>query len=115
MNRVSHFITTCLFLLSLSLPCSAQQTDAAKIDRFVKQQMLAQQIPGVAVAVLREGKIELLKNYGFSNVELQVPVKPETIFQSGSIGKQFTAAGIMLLVQDNKLSLEDKISKYFPD
>jgi CubicO group peptidase (beta-lactamase class C family) len=50
-----------------------------------------------------------------ANVELSVPVKPETIFQSGSIGKQFTAAAVMLLVQDGKISLDDKISKYLPD
>ena len=44
-----------------------------------------------------------------------MPVKPETVFQSGSIGKQFTAAAVMILAQDNRLSLDDKISKYFPD
>jgi CubicO group peptidase (beta-lactamase class C family) len=51
--------------------------------------MLAHQIPGVSLAVLRRGKIVLLKSYGFANVEHQVPVKPSTIFQSGSMGKQF--------------------------
>ena len=92
--------------------CLAQQT---KIDRIVKQQMAANTIPGVSLAVLRKGKIVLLKSYGLANVEHRVPVIPETVFQSGSIGKQFTAAAVMILVQENKLSLEDKISKYFPD
>jgi CubicO group peptidase (beta-lactamase class C family) len=87
----------------------------AKVDRFVKQEMVAHQIPGVSLAVLRRGQIVLLKSYGFANVEHQAPVKPSTIFQSGSIGKQFTAAAVMILVQENKLSLDDKISKYFPD
>lgn len=87
---------------------------AVKIDRMVSEQMSANKIPGVSLAVLRKGKIVLLKSYGFANVEHQVPVKPETIFQSGSIGKQFTAAAVMLLVQDNKLSLDDRLSKYFP-
>ncbi|HEU4833208.1 MAG TPA: serine hydrolase domain-containing protein, partial [Pyrinomonadaceae bacterium] len=77
--------------------------------------MLAHQIPGVSLAVLRRGKIILLKSYGLANVEHQVPVKPATIFQSGSMGKQFTAAAVMMLVQENKLSLDDKISKHFPD
>ena len=86
-----------------------------KIDRVVNRQMLANKIPGVSLAVLRKGKIILLKSYGLANVEHRVPVKPETVFQSGSIGKQFTAAAVMLLVQENKLSLDDKISKYFPD
>ena len=72
-------------------------------------------IPGVSLAVLRNGKMVLLKSYGLANVEHQVPVKPETIFQSGSMGKQFTAAAVMILVQENKLSLDDRVSKYFPD
>jgi CubicO group peptidase (beta-lactamase class C family) len=93
----------------------ADRLTEAKIDRFVRQEMIAHQIPGVSLAVLRRGKIILLKSYGFANVEHQVPVKPSTIFQSGSIGKQFTAAAVMILIQENKLSLDDKISKYFPD
>ena len=102
-------------------PCLAQQLSredraaALKIDRVVNQQMLANKIPGVSLAVLRKGKIILLKSYGLANVEHRVPVKPDTVFQSGSMGKQFTAAAVMLLVQENKLSLDDKISKYLPD
>jgi CubicO group peptidase (beta-lactamase class C family) len=87
----------------------------ARIDRVVRQRMSANKIPGVSLAVLREGRVILLKSYGFANVEHQVPVKPETIFQSGSIGKQFTAAAVMILAQENRLSLDDKISRYFPD
>ena len=86
-----------------------------KIDRVVSEQMSAHKIPGVSLAVLRKGKIVLLKSYGLANVEHQVPVKPETIFQSGSMGKQFTAAAVMILAQENKLSLDDHVSKYFPD
>ena len=77
--------------------------------------MQRQQIPGISLAVVRKGRIVLLRSYGLSNVEHQVPVKPETIFQSGSIGKQFTAAAVMILVEEGKLSLDDKIKKYFPD
>ena len=110
-----------LALIFLAIPCLAQQLsreDRAallKVDRVVSDQMLANKIPGVALAVLRKGKVIHLRGYGFANVEHQVPVKPTTIFQSGSIGKQFTAAAVMLLVQEHKLSLDDKISKYFPD
>jgi CubicO group peptidase (beta-lactamase class C family) len=77
--------------------------------------MRRQKIPGLSLAVLRHGKIALLKSYGFANVEHRVPVKPETVFQSGSIGKQFTAAAVMILVEEGKLALDDKITKYFPD
>ena len=110
-----------LAIILLAASCLAQQLRredreaAVKIDRVVNRQMLANKIPGVSLAVLRKGKIVLLKSYGLANVEHRVPVKPETIFQSGSMGKQFTAAAVMLLVQENKLSLDDKISKYFPD
>jgi len=55
------------------------------------------------------------QDYGYSNVELQAPVKPETIFQSGSVGKQFTATAVMMLVEEGKLSLDDPLTKFFPD
>jgi CubicO group peptidase (beta-lactamase class C family) len=110
-----------LTLSLLSSPSVAQQLSkqdraaAIKIDRIVNDQMSANKIPGVSLAVLRKGKIVLLKSYGLANVEHQVPVKPETIFQSGSIGKQFTAAAVMILAQENQLSVDDHLSKYFPD
>lgn len=50
-----------------------------------------------------------------ANIEHQVPVKPDTVFQSGSMGKQFTAAAVMLLVEDGKIRLGDPITRYFPD
>ena len=93
----------------------AQTELSSRIDSYVQSEMKRQQIPGVSLAILRNGKIELLKTYGFSNVEHQVLVKPETVFQSGSMGKQFTAAAILILVQDGKLALDDKIGKYFDD
>jgi len=112
-------LTAFITIIFAATPCLAQMTRedreaAGKVDRVVNQQMLANKIPGVSLAVLRKGKIILLKSYGLANVEHQVPVKPATIFQSGSMGKQFTAAAVMLLVQENKLSLDGKISKYFP-
>lgn len=102
-----------LFLLALN--CAAQQNISAKIDRYLKTEMQRQKIPGVSLAVVRAGKIEILKSYGLANVEHNVPVKPETVFQSGSIGKQFTAAAVMILVEEGKLALDDKITKYFTD
>lgn len=94
---------------------SADQKFKAKVDEFIKAEMQKQKIPGVSVAVIRNGEIIHVKGYGYANVEHQVPVKPETIFQSGSVGKQFTAMAIMILVEDGKLGLDDKINKYFTD
>jgi CubicO group peptidase (beta-lactamase class C family) len=103
------------FLVLMALPCVAQTSISARIDRFVTSEMKARKIPGVAVAVLRHGKVLSLRTFGFANLEHRVPVKPQTIFQSGSIGKQFTAAAVMILVQEGKISLDDSITKYFSD
>jgi CubicO group peptidase (beta-lactamase class C family) len=102
-------------VLLLASPCLAQDAVATKVDEYIKLEQDLGGIPGVSLAVVKNGEVILAKGYGFANVEHQVPVKPETIFQSGSVGKQFTATAIMMLVEDGKLSLEDKINKYFPD
>jgi N-acyl-D-amino-acid deacylase len=86
------------------------QTDA--IDTIVREEMATQRIPGMAVAVIRRGAVKA-QGYGLANVEHNVPVTDRTIFQSGSLGKQFTATAIMLQVQDGKLSLSDPLAKFF--
>jgi uncharacterized protein (TIGR03435 family) len=85
------------------------------IDRFVKDEMQSEQVPGLAVGIYSRGQILLAKGYGLANVELNVPVKPETIFQSGSVGKQFVSAAVMMLVEEGKVGLDDSIVKYFPN
>jgi CubicO group peptidase (beta-lactamase class C family) len=94
---------------------SAQPVAAARIDSVVRAGMTRQRIPGVAVAVVRNGAVVIAKGYGEANVEHHVPVGPETIFQSGSVGKQFTSAAVMLLVEDGKIGLGDPLTKYFPN
>jgi CubicO group peptidase (beta-lactamase class C family) len=87
----------------------------ASIDRFMEREMAQTHVPGAAVGIYSRGTILLAKGYGLANVELNVPVKPETIFQSGSVGKQFVSAAIMMLVQEGRISLDDSIAKYFPN
>lgn len=87
---------------------------ADEIDDLVRAEMMRQKIPGVSIAVVRDGKIIKETGYGLANVEHEVPAKPETIYQSGSVGKQFTAGLVMLLVEDGKIGLDDPISKYLP-
>jgi len=106
-------ITLIILLVLLSATSLAQDSPTSKIDAYIKSEMQKQQIPGVAVEVMRNGEVILAKGYGLANIELQVPVTPETIFQSGSMGKQFTATAIMILVEEGKLSLDDSITKYF--
>ena len=91
------------------------QDTTTKVDAYMNAELQRQHIPGASLAVIKDGRIILAKGYGLANVELQVPVKPETIFQSGSMGKQFTATAVMMLVEAGKLSLSDPITKYFTD
>ncbi len=109
------FATSCVLLLLLVAPGLAQQSAWDRIDAYLQTEMRRLQIPGLSLAVLREGEIAYLRSYGLSNLEHQVPVKPETIFQSGSMAKQFTAAAVMILVEDGKLSLDDRITRFFTD
>ena len=108
----------CTGFLLLSLLCSgasATPGDAIPtMDGFVTAEMSRQKIPGMAVAVVKNGEVVLAKGYGFANLEHQVPVTTHSIFQSGSIGKQFTAAAIMLLREQGKLRLDDRIASYLP-
>jgi CubicO group peptidase (beta-lactamase class C family) len=85
------------------------------VDNYVRAEMTKQRIPGLALLVARRGQVIRAQGYGLANVELQVPVKPETIFQSGSVGKQFTATAVMMLVEEGKIGLGDPLTKYFPD
>jgi len=94
-------------------PLDAKQL--ASIDDFVNHEMARQRIPGLALGIYSRGRILLAKGYGLANVELNVPVTPETIMQSGSVGKQFVSAAVMMLVEEGKISLDDSITKYLPD
>ncbi|GAA0893447.1 hypothetical protein GCM10009122_31260 [Fulvivirga kasyanovii] len=71
--------------------------------------------PGVAVAVVHEGKMVFKKGYGSANLEYDIPVTPETVFLVGSVSKQFTAFSIYLLEHQGKLSLNDDVRKYIPE
>jgi CubicO group peptidase (beta-lactamase class C family) len=99
-----------LLILSIALTHLARPSD--KIDEYIDGEMQRQHIPGLALLVIRDGQIVKAKGFGYANVELKVPVTPETIFQSGSMGKQFASSAAMLLVEEGKLNLDDRISKY---
>lgn len=89
-----------------------QAARADEIDDYVSAEMQSRHIAGVSLAVLREGKIIKAQGYGLANVELNVPAAPETVYKIGSLSKQFIAAGIMLLVQDGRIKVDDKISTF---
>ena len=91
---------------------SGTEEISGKVDAYVAAEMRAEKIPGLALAIVRDGKTIKSLGYGLANLELDVAVKPETIFQTGSVGKQFTATAVMMLVEDGKLRLDDPIGKY---
>ena len=91
-----------------------RQLAAGDVDSYIAAQLREQRIPGLALAVIRDGRVVKSQGYGLANIELDVPVTPDTVFQLGSIGKQFTATAILMLAEDGKLSLDDKITHYFP-
>ena len=113
-NPLLQFVIVTLILAAKALgQTPASHSDA--VAQYVNAEMGRQHIPGISLLVARNGEIVRAQGFGFSNVELQVPVKPETLFQSGSVGKQFAATAIMMLVEEGKISLDDSITKYFPD
>src|SRR5262245_8645889 len=84
-------------LLHLSHPAAAQ-TD--KIDEYIQAEMTKRRIPGLALAVIQGGQVVKMRGYGLANVELDVPATPDSVFELASLTKQFTAAAIMLLVEE---------------
>jgi CubicO group peptidase (beta-lactamase class C family) len=113
-NSVLRLLMVALVVVGEAF-CQTPGSASDEVAQYVKTEMARQHIPGIALLVSRNGEIVRAQGIGFSNVELQVPVKPETLFQSGSVGKQFTATAIMMLVEEGKIGLDDSITKYFPD
>jgi CubicO group peptidase (beta-lactamase class C family) len=71
--------------------------------------------PGVAVLVARDGKVLLSRGFGMADIEKKAPITPTTKFRIGSVTKQFTAAAILKLQEEGKLTVKDRLSKFFPD
>lgn len=85
---------------------------ADSVDEKVRLAMNRQHIPGLSIAIIKDGKIIKAAGYGFANVEKKIPATPETIYELASVSKQFVAAGTMLLVEQGKVNLDDPIAKY---
>lgn len=88
---------------------------ADEVDDYIRAQIAERHIPGAAVAVFKNGKIVKAEGYGLASVEFNAPVTKETVFEIGSISKQMTAAAIMLLVEEGKINLDEKIQTYLPN
>ncbi|HUX08624.1 MAG TPA: serine hydrolase domain-containing protein [Acidobacteriota bacterium] len=93
---------------------AGQDEKAAKVDELFAQWNKPES-PGAAVGVLKDGEVVFIKGYGCANLEYGVPISPATVFDLASVSKQFCALAIMMLADENKLSLDDDIHKYIPE
>src|SRR5690348_4236424 len=105
-----------LFELLVTAAAGGQSSTAFdSIDRYMAAELRRDRIPGVSVAVLRGDSVVLARGYGYANLEHRVPATDSTVYQSGSVGKQFTAAAIVMLAEQGRLSLDDSITRFLPD
>jgi D-alanyl-D-alanine carboxypeptidase len=108
-----RFLFTTLFSSLLQIAFSQTQYVSFRIDSAAKAARETRQIPGMQVAVIKYGLVLKKGNYGFANLEDRVPVTDSTVFSIASMSKAFTCAGILLLMEDGKLGIDDPLSKYF--
>ncbi|MCB1023826.1 MAG: beta-lactamase family protein [Acidobacteria bacterium] len=106
-HKLAAVFIACIFLIT--------SVRADNVDKYIKMKMAETHVPGVAIAVVKNGRVIKHKGYGVASVEFDAPVTTNTVFEIGSVSKQITAAAIMLLVEDGKIDLDEKISKYLPD
>jgi CubicO group peptidase (beta-lactamase class C family) len=111
----SRFVFAGLILASVTAQGQTLSPDmAAKVDK-VFELWNRTNSPGCAVGVYKDGRIVYEHGYGMANLNDDVPITPETVFHVASLSKQFTAASILLLAQQGKLSLDDDVHKYIPE
>jgi len=84
-------------------------------DDFVRAQMKAQNIPGLSLAVVKDGVVIKAAGYGVADRKTNTPATPETVYKIASVSKQFIATGIMLLAQEGRLGVDDPVKKFIAD
>lgn len=122
MHRLSGLFST-LFafaLFSVVISQANAQTSlpadvTAQIDKLVTDTLARTGVPSASVAVVKNGRIAYVKSYGDAKLDPKTPAATAMRYSIGSISKQFTAAAILLLQEQGKLSLDDKVGKYIPD
>jgi len=106
--------TACCLLIG-SLDAFSQTRVASAIDAIMEAPIKAGKVAGASVAVVKGGETVVVKGYGLADLELDVPTPPRATYEIGSVTKQFTAAAILLLAEQGKLSLDDELTKFLPD
>lgn len=113
--RTAFIIAGFWFLALVLLPLGTDIRSAYAadpVDRYIELRMEREHIPGLSLVVIRGGKIIKAKGYGRASLELSVPTKPDTVYELASATKPLVALAVLLLVQEGKLSLEDRVSKF---
>jgi D-alanyl-D-alanine carboxypeptidase len=102
-------------LAAIVLLSAAPSAGADTIDEYLARQMQQLRLPGLALGIIRNGKVETIRTYGKASLELDTAVTRDTVFELGSLTKQFTAMAVMILLEDGKLGLDDSIASHLPD
>ena len=110
--RQRHLVLPLLALAAA--PAAAQPDFTARVDSMFSPWNMPES-PGCAIGVAQNGRTLLERAYGEANLEHDIPNTPQTVFEAGSVSKQFTAAAIVLLARQGRLSLEDDVRKYVPE
>jgi CubicO group peptidase (beta-lactamase class C family) len=84
------------------------------LEEFLRERMRRTRLPGVSLALVRGEEVVYARGFGFRDLEKRLPATPATAYGIGSITKSFTALGIMQLVEEGKLSLDDPVEKFLP-
>jgi CubicO group peptidase (beta-lactamase class C family) len=106
---------TLVLLMTLVLPLSAQQVPLEARMDTVFRQYASTGSPGCVAGVAQKGRVLLERAYGMADLERNVPLTPTSILEAGSVSKQFTAAAVLLLARDGKLSLDDPVRRWVPE
>jgi CubicO group peptidase (beta-lactamase class C family) len=115
MNHISlKIVLLAFFALAINTTTNAQLT-SAEVDQLVEKAMAKFNVAGVAVAIVKDGKIVHEKGYGVKSVDTKQKVDQNTNFAIASNSKAFTTAALALLVEEGKLSWNDKVIKYIPE
>lgn len=105
----------CRATVGLALALLSCQSPADRIDDAARAVINEQKVPGMTIAILRDGKPVKQKAYGVADVENGVPASLDSVYELASVSKQFTAVTILSLVDEGKLSLDDLVTKWVPD
>jgi CubicO group peptidase (beta-lactamase class C family) len=97
-----------LLLIAAPLAPDAEQS-AGGTDRLIQTEMRRQRIPGLSLVVLQQGEIVKAKGYGLADRAKNVPATPQTVYKIASVSKLFIATGVMLLVQEGRIALDDPV------